>query len=112
MTVPRFGRITPVQGNMLYLIGYRLSRGEATLDISDAERLENMKRGLEYLKKETGEDFGYDLAAWHEFLLTDEEYGYTHPYGFSGVKEAVEVANNDAEYARVVSLAEQESNWE
>jgi hypothetical protein len=105
MTVQGFGRITPIQRDMLRLIGYRITR-ESTLDLSDTERMENMKRGREHLKKETNEDFGYDLAAWHEFLLTDEEYGYTHPYGFSGVKEAVEAALYDPEYVRVVSLLE------
>ena len=37
------------------------------------------RRGRKGLRECTGQDFGYDLAAWHEYLLTHDD-GYAHPY--------------------------------
>ncbi len=39
-----------------------------------------MMSGLHSLRKTTGADFGYDAAAWRQFLIENgEEYGYMHP---------------------------------
>lgn len=108
MTIPQFGRVTPAQIYMLRLIGFTVSRLEATLDVSDAERMNNMRQAREKLQKMTGRDFGYDLQAWHTLLCSNEDYGYTHPYGFDGVKQAIESAVSDPERQRIVSLLENE----
>jgi hypothetical protein len=102
MTVPRFGRITPMQWHVLNLIGYTIGRGHVGLDIPEDERLANMRDGREALVGATGQDLGYDLAAWHDYLRTRPDTGYTHPYGYSGVRRAVEEALNEPERLRLV----------
>jgi len=107
MTLHRFGNVVPVQMDMLSLIGYRLGRDDSSLDIPTAERLVNMRAGLTTLRRETGQDYGYDLAAWDEFLmLYSDEYGYTHPYGFAAVRKAVEEAIRDPDWHRFARLAQ------
>lgn len=106
MSLNRFGNVVPIQMDMLSLIGYRLGRGHSGLDIPEAERLANMREGLASLRRETGQDYGYDLAAWHEYLIIyAEEHGYTHPYGFEGVRRAVEEAIRDPEWPHLARLA-------
>lgn len=106
MTLPRFGRIVPIQGDILLLIGCRLSRDHAGLDIPEDERMRNMQRGLASLRRETAQDFGYDLAAWHDYLRDHPKTGYTHPYAFAAVRKAVEDALDDPERARLVGMLE------
>jgi hypothetical protein len=96
MTLARFGNVVPVQMYVLLLIGYRLGRDHCRLDIPDEERLTHMRRGLEGLKQLTGEDYGYDVGAWHAFLSSRPEFGYTESYGFPGVREAVAEAVREA----------------
>ena len=95
MTISRFGRITPIQGDMLKLVGYRLSRRESTLAIPDNERKANMIWGRKRLCNQTGADFQYDLVSWHEYLIRHQEFGYDHPFAFTGVSEAVLAAKSD-----------------
>jgi hypothetical protein len=104
MTLPRFGKVVPIQCDVLRLIGYRLTRGHVGLDIPDEERLANMREGLAALHQKTGQDFGYDVAAWHKYLLSRSDLGYDHPYGFAGVRRAVREAARDPERARLIRL--------
>lgn len=105
MSLHRFGNVVPIQMDMLSLIGYRLGRGYSGLDIPKEERLANMREGLEALRRETGQDYGYDVKAWHEYLVIyAEEHGYTHPWGFDRVRQAVEEAIADPEWHRLASL--------
>lgn len=107
MTIPLFGRVTPSQMDMLFLVGYRISGSDVTLEIPDEERTEYIVQAREDLKQRTGRDFGYDLAAWHDFLASNKDYGYTHPYAYSGVRRAVEEAMLDPERIRIVSQLEE-----
>ena len=92
----RFGRIVPVQCHILRLIGYPLTRGQYVgLDIPDEERLINMRLGQSSLHLLTGQNFEYDVMAWHDYLVMHPEFGYTHPYGFRKVKRAVQAAVNE-----------------
>ncbi|MBN9524342.1 hypothetical protein J0H58_38480 [bacterium] len=104
MTIARFGKIVPIQGDVLLLIGYRLTMAQATVALPDPERLTNMRQGRDRLRQRTGQDFGFDLAAWHTYLSAHPEYGYTHPYAFAGVRLAVEEAIPDVERLRLVAL--------
>ncbi len=106
MTLPRFGRVVPIQCDILRLIGYRLTPVHVGLDIPDEERGANMRAGRAALMEGTGQDFGYDLAAWHKYLLSRPELGYAHAYGFASVQRAVREAACDPERARVVALVE------
>ena len=93
--------------DMLSQIGYRLGREHSSLDIPEEERLANMREGLASLRLETGQDFGYDLAAWHDYLVVfDEEHKYTHPYCFNEVCHAVELAIADLDWPRLIRLQE------
>lgn len=68
--------------------------------------MHNMQCGLASLRRHTAQDFGYDLAAWHNYLLAHPQTGYTHPYAFARVRKAVEDAVNDPERARLAGILE------
>jgi hypothetical protein len=103
VTIYRFGQVTPTQMYILWFIGYRLSMDEATLAIPDEERIKNIVLARKTLHSFTGVDFGYDLSAWHNFLIEQKDHGYTHPYAFRGVKQAVLEAKSDKVRAALIS---------
>lgn len=110
MTIPNWGRLTPSQGFMLMLAGHVLRRhyvAPGTVE-PEIERLESMKQGRLLLRSLTGQDFGYDLARWHELLAgNDEEWGYKHPYAWRAVKRAIEKAMDDPDRLRLMRLVEE-----
>jgi peptidoglycan/xylan/chitin deacetylase (PgdA/CDA1 family) len=108
MTIPGWGRLTPVQINMLMLAG-RLGRHprEPGMELADKERMEAMAVGRKWLPRLTGVDFGYDLQRWHEHLLGADEHGYRHPYGWRVVRQAIEKALEDLERLQLVRQLEQ-----
>ena len=106
MSIPGFGNIVPVHGEILSLVGWRLSRGGSELIVSECERVEEMRTGHAGLVRMTGQDFGYDVGKWRDFLLKhDEEFGYRHPYAFATVDRAVKAAIADPEFTRLAELA-------
>ncbi len=108
MTIPNWGRITPSQDFMLMLAGHVLRRSfvpPGTVE-PDEVRLEAMQKGRESLRRLTGQDFGYDLARWHDLLLGSEDYGYRHPYAWRTVRPAIERTLTDADRLRLVKLLE------
>ncbi len=108
MTVPHWGRVTPVQGFMLMLAGHVLHRlHESGMVEPDQERLDAMRQGRKALCQLTGQDFGFDLARWHEYLLSDNRHGYKHPYAGRVVKRAIEEALHDQDRLRLVNQLEE-----
>jgi hypothetical protein len=106
MTIPAFGRCTPVQIAMLELAGYDLGVPKRTFVHDVEERLAGMREGRGSLVLLTGQDYGFDLRNWRGYLLTSgEDLGYTHPYAFRSVDRAVEHALADAGFSRLVELA-------
>jgi hypothetical protein len=91
MTMRGFGNVVPIQIAMLRLAGYVVEyRGKRIRPAaSDRERRRTMREGLEELRETTGQDFGYDLAAWRDYLMRDTDHGYTHPYAFQNVDPAI-----------------------
>ncbi len=109
MTVLRFGRIMPVHGAILSLIGWRLSPPAAELPEQEQERLAEMRRGHAELGRTTGHDFGYDLSAWRGFLLLNAaQFGYRHPYGFASVDRVARAAMADLDFLRLSVVATSE----
>lgn len=110
MTLPRFGKIVPLQGDVLRLAGYVLSLDphKDPVPKADDERIEIMQRGRAALVKRTGHDFGYDLARWIEFLETVEELReeFTHPYAHRTTRRWLQKAIADSDRERLVSLIE------
>lgn len=114
MTIPGFGRLTPIQMDMLELAGINLDRRRYGFDpfnpgtetIPDEDRIEIMKRGRASLVKQTGQDFGFDLEVWQRFLVAHADLGYTHPYGSLVTKKYVRAAIADPERQRLLSLIE------
>jgi hypothetical protein len=52
--------------------------------VPDEERVALMREGLEQLRCATGRDFGFDLAAWEQYLMSVSlDSGYRHPYAFA-----------------------------
>jgi hypothetical protein len=115
MTIPGFGRLTPIQIHMLELAGINLNchlygfdpSRPGTEAIPDDDRIQIMKRGRDSLMKATGEDFGYDLEAWRKFLVSHPELGYTHPYGSKATTRHVLSAIADPERRRLSSMIEE-----
>jgi hypothetical protein len=91
-----FGRVMPIHIDLLQLAGYAPAWAERDIRpaATDEEYLRAMRAGRAALRRATSQDFGYDLAAWREFLSSapDDEFGYQHPYAFSGVDRAVRQA--------------------
>jgi hypothetical protein len=87
---------------MLQLCGYVLHRDPSSVQPSE-ERLKAIVSGRQLLRELTEQDFGYDLSRWHAYLLENEgEWGYTHPYAWSGVQKAVEKALGDPSLLRLL----------
>ncbi len=95
MSVRGFGRITPVQMDMLRLVGYGIKGRSAILPESPGERKANIELGRSALVKLTGRDFGDDLQQWHTHLSSRKDLGYTHTFGYAGVKKAVLMGMSD-----------------
>lgn len=113
MTVPIFGRITVLQRDMLGLAGVLRTLPE--IIPTEAERTQEMIRARANLKKITGRDFGYDLQAWHNFLLASDECreGYTFHYAWRGVRSRIEQAMKDAgRLSLAASLEANQSGFE
>lgn len=101
MTIRSFGRVTPIQCDLLGLAGYAWDQNECDLLPATGDaRVAAMREALQTLRETTGADWGYDLRAWREFLIAHgEEFGYTHPYAYRTVDRAVLAALQDAEVA-------------
>ena len=91
MTDPRFGKVTPLQMCVLKLAGEPCGGYDTDEEPTDTERVKLMNAGRDSLRQHTGVDLGYDLQAWHEFLLNSEEHRkeYTHRYAWSIVRRTV-----------------------
>ena len=107
MTIRGYGRVTPLQMNMLRLGGeVLLSGGIAAGQANDRERLSVMTKARQTLMQRTGRDFGYDLAAWHHFLLEDAQLSeqYTFDYAWKAVKPRIDELINDPDRLRLERL--------
>lgn len=82
MTLPNFGKILPVQGYLLELTGYVLTRKEGPVIRLTGKKLDKAKeKARNDLVRLTGQDFGYDVDRWYEFLILGG-FGLTHPFGY------------------------------
>lgn len=109
MTVPNWGRVTPIQMDMLMLAGHVMRPHPVppgTVEPDEA-RLRAMAMGRAQLRRLTEQDFGYDLPRWHEYLLAAENVQYCHPYAWHAVRPAIERALTDPDRERLVTLLEQ-----
>jgi hypothetical protein len=111
MTMRSFGRVVPIHIDLLQLAGYAVLWGERDIcpATSEDDCLQAMGTGRTALRQATGEDFGYDLAAWRGFLLSapDDRFGYRHPYAFRGVDRAVQRAIRSRRRKRLIAQLEE-----
>lgn len=107
MTAPRYGRVTPLQMDMLGL-GGEICRWYSAELPCDSDRVKEMMSSREALRQTTGCDFGFDLAAWHNHLLDSEQHSeeYTFPYAWHSVQPKIIELIDDPERLRLVRLAE------
>src|SRR5258706_14430489 len=68
-------RMTPAQIAVRLICGARIPPFHSTKDDSLVGRLQE---GHALLVEITGEDFGYDLQAWHDHLKESRQGGYTY----------------------------------
>jgi hypothetical protein len=105
MTNPVFGRAMPIHFTILQFIGWHVGLDTRIL-ANESERIAKMRTGHSELCQKTGQDFGYDLAKWREFLIErDKEFGYTHAYAFGSVDKEVRRAIADPEFIRLAKCA-------
>jgi hypothetical protein len=106
-----FGRVVPIHIDMLQLSGYTPAWRERDIRPSDTDEefLRAMRAGRAALRRATGQDFGYDVAARREFLVSalDDEFGYRHPYAFSGIDRAVQRAIRSRRRRELVAQLEE-----
>jgi len=97
--------------DMLSLGGDILSWGGPTSP-TDSDRLNLIKEARRLLKLQTERDFGYDLAAWHHFLLSDDELSeeYTFDYAWKAVKQRIDELLDDPDRLRLVRLLEEQQD--
>jgi len=79
---------------------------------TDRERLDRMKEARRQLKLHAGRDFGFDLAAWHHFLLNDGELSkeYKFHYAWRAVRPRIEELLDDPDRLRLVRLLEEQQD--
>jgi hypothetical protein len=79
---------------------------------TDRDRLDRMKEARKLLKLQSGRDFGYDLPAWHHFLLNDDELSeeYTFDYAWDAVRPRIEELVDDPNRLRLVRLLEEQQD--
>jgi hypothetical protein len=60
-------------------IAVRLICGERFTDVAHTPEAltDRIRSGRDFLVSITGRDFGYDLAAWHDYLKESRDGGYT-----------------------------------
>ena len=107
MTIRGYGRVTPLQMDMLGLGGEILSSGGSeTEPARDHERLSVMKEARQALTQQTGRDFGFNLSAWHHFLLNDAKLSkeYTFDYAWKAVKRRIDELLDDPDRLRLERL--------
>ena len=111
MTMRSFGKVMPIHIDMLQLAGYVPAWRERDIRpaTTDEECLRTMRAGRAALRRATGQDFGYELVAWRAFLSSapDDEFGYRHPYAFSGVDRAVQRAIRSRRRRQLVERLEE-----
>lgn len=70
-----------------------------------------MRNGLTALRNHTGADFGYDLMAWHTYLLEHEGRGYTFGNHHNGYLEIIrEIESSPHRMAIYESLTKELEN--
>ena len=91
MSIAGIGNPTPIQGAVLFLAGCVVTGRSRNLNPTKEQVEASQERGFEMLVRITNRDFGRDAQAWIEFLSsTDEDFGFTHPYGFRSTKRILE----------------------
>jgi hypothetical protein len=68
-------RLTPAQIGVRLICGNRLPPFAESRTVGDMT--ERIKSGHDWLVHISGKDFGYDLAAWHDYLKESRDGGYT-----------------------------------
>lgn len=104
MSIRSYGRVTPLQMDVLGLGGeVILSGGIRAGQASDEDRLNVMRQSRQMLTQRAGRDFGFDLAAWHDFLLNDARLSeeYTFDYAWKAVKQRIDELLNDPDRLRL-----------
>jgi len=110
MTLPDFGKVLPIHIAMLQLAGYVMDYDQRRVraPLNDEERSASMREGLSRLRQWTGQDFGYDLSAWRQFLVQSGTHGYRHPNAFQTVDPAILEAAADRRRQQVVKELEEQ----
>ena len=86
---------------------FRPSRLRPAAPAAFCYRLESMRQARVRLHRLTGQNFGYDLAGWHEFLVhSPDDYGYRHPYARKRATATIERLINDRDRHHLVACLE------
>jgi len=74
--------------------------------LSEKGKKRMMIVGHSRLTKRTGQDFGFETRRWHDYLLTNCQKEYCHPYGWNSVLRALDLAEHDTARPGIVKQLE------
>jgi hypothetical protein len=108
--VPGIGILPPVLYDLLELAGYNLDPTKYDYDqdhpgtgmIPDEDRIAIMERGRESLIQRTGEDFGFSLVAWLDYLEAHADLGDLDRQDAAITRDLVVRALDDSERQRLL----------
>jgi len=83
-----------------------LSLAGEPLEFCEAEPIElgqRIQKARASLMKLTGQDFGLDLRAWHDFLITNDKWGYCWDDEHLMVFRCIEEAEANPEWQMAVA---------
>lgn len=110
MTIRGLGRAMPVHVFMVNLAGIELTEFGPVVPSDDAAMADIMRLARDKLRRWCKVDFGADLAAWRDYLMSadGEDSGYRHPYSFENVDRRVVAAIDDPRRRRIAELLDRE----
>ena len=99
MTIFGVGKPVPSQLFLMQLAGL-VVKGRARVLAPSAEQTQHSRdEGLRNLKKLTGQDFGFDVEKWFEYLKTQGDFGVTHPYGYASMRGILRELGHELRHA-------------
>lgn len=101
MTIGGVGKPVPSQLYLMLLAGLVITGRRRAIVPSAEDIAQSKAEGYRALCRMTGQDLGYDVERWYEFLITGN-YGLTHPYGYGALRRFLKQAGYAAPFKKDV----------
>lgn len=97
-------RLTPAQIAIHHICGQELPLDD------DLSLIQRIRSGHDFLVRITGQDFGYDLQGWHDYLSNTRDGGYTWNSSIKTPKIMVAALANPDWIAAVEAIRKKPTN--